>query len=193
MTVTNVPSSLTLDVESVCSDDRVRVESAFERFECGLYRYLVVRAGGDTHLADDLMQQLWLQATRHARNVPENELEFWLRGVAKNLIRAHWRKQSRQPTQVPLSNPNLAAELSEQLVSHELPVTMLEQQEIRDQLMLALTNLRGEEQELIIAHYFRGLSYAELASKTGISERAIEGRLYRARHALRASLMNLET
>ena len=61
-----------------------------------------------------------------------------------------------------------------------------------DQLLLAITELTSEEQELIVGHYFHGRSHDELAAECGLSPRAIEGRLYRARRALREKLWHLD-
>ncbi len=67
----------------------------------------------------------------------------------------------------------------------------LARKEVQDQLLLALTGLSGDAQELLIGSYFEGRSHAELASMLNVSERAIEGRLYRARVALRDKLAHL--
>jgi len=187
-------SSLTTGLSvpvSAPAETRARVEVVFDRCSAALYRYFAVRVGGDAHLADDLMQQLWLNATRTERPVPEDQMEFWLRGIAANLIRAHWRRQKRRPAMIPLADPHLAAELADRLVTEELPPEILERKEARDQLLLAITELPSREQELIVGHYFDGASFAELARRTGSSERAIEGRLYRARQALREKLRHL--
>ncbi|MBU0640834.1 MAG: RNA polymerase sigma factor [Planctomycetes bacterium] len=165
---------------------------AFDRTAPALYRYFVVRTGGDTHLADDLMQQVWVQAAGSRADVPANESEFWLRGIAKNLLRSHWRKQTRRPAHVPLADPALAAELAERLVSEELPPLILTRREVQEQLLLALTELPASQQELIVGHYFNGRSHADLAAESGLSERAVEGRLYRARQALQRKLQHLD-
>ena len=143
-------------------------------------------------MADDWMQQLWLKASQHASGVPPGEVEFWLHGVAKNLVREHWRKRSRRPAQVPIADPALAADLSDRLVTEELPTALLEKKEVRDQLLLAVTELPSDEQELIIGHYFHNQSHRFLAERLGVSERAVEGRLYRARQTLRTALKDLE-
>ena len=85
----------------------------------------------------------------------------------------------------------LAAELANRLVEEELPPEVLERKEVRDQLLLAITELPSGDQDLIAGHYFDGAAFAELARRTGLSERAIEGRLYRARQALREKLRHL--
>ncbi len=169
------------------------LERVFDRCATSLFRFFVVRTGGDQHLADDLMQQLWLQARGSRRDVPENELEFWLRAIARNLVRAHWRRIGQRPNHVSLADPALAADLGRQLTSEIIPDEVMHKSEVRQQLMLALTELSHDDQTIIIAHYFHGKPQAELASLLGMTMRAVEGRLYRARRSLRTRLEALET
>jgi RNA polymerase sigma-70 factor (ECF subfamily) len=173
-----------------CETEQVdTLDAAFDRCADGVYRYLAVRVG-DAHLADDMMQQVWLAANSAAGRVSAAELEFWLRGVARNLVRNHWRRQSQRPSHVPIPDADLAAELSRRLVTEEIPDEVLQRREARDQLMLAITALDAEAQEIVMARYFDEQSHAELAKRFDATERAIEGRLYRARQALRKALLS---
>ncbi|MFT3683686.1 MAG: sigma factor [Phycisphaerales bacterium] len=80
--------------------------SVFTACSAALFRFLMVRAGNDRALCDDLMQTLWLRASQGAPGrgeVPEGEIEFWLRAVARNLLVTHLRKRRsgatcREPT-----------------------------------------------------------------------------------------------
>ncbi len=189
MSVTGLASEVVVD-SGVAADGAAGMDAAFDRCQRSIYRYVVVRVG-DAHLADDLMQQLWLQARTSGARVPDRELEFWLRGIVKNLVRTHWRRQARLPASVPLAHPALADELADRLASEELPPDTLERKEVRDQLLLAVTELDSADQELIVEHYFHNRSHAELAPEHGLSARGVEGRLYRARQALREKLSNL--
>lgn len=172
-------------------DDGVAVlTETFARCETGLFRYAAVRCG-DSHLAEDFLQQLWVRARTAVNRPPVHELEFWLRGILANLIRSHWRKQSRRPRHVPLADPTLAGELAERIGREPLPERLLARTEVRDQLLLAITSLSSQDQELIIGTYFEHRSQSELASSLGISVRAVEGRLYRARTALKKCLAHL--
>lgn len=180
-----------MDAISSQTDARDAVTSAFDRCATAIYRFVAVRVG-DAHLADDLMQQVWLAALSAADRVPAAELEPWLRGVARNLVRGHWRRQLQRPAHVPMPDADFAAELSRRLVEEDIPEDVLARRETRDQLMLAITSLDADAQEVILARYFGERTHAQLAQKFGVSERAIEGRLYRARQALRAKLERLD-
>jgi len=175
-------------VPRAVTEDPTDLEQAFARCSTSLYRYLWVRTGHDGHLADDLMQQLWLKTNQSAAGIRAHEIEFWLKGVAKNLIREHWRKKKRVPRRVPIVDHTIATELARRIGNEELPDAYWQRREVMDQLLLAVTDLGSAEQELIVAHYFRGESQADLATRWSISERAVEGRLYRVRRALRRKL-----
>lgn len=165
-------------------------ESVFDQCSAAFYRFFAVRTG-DRHHADDLMQQLWMQARPRGAAIAAGEIEFWLRSVARNLLATFWRKQLRRG-QAPAADPKTAAELARRFSAEQLPAAELERREYRDLLMLAITELSAAEQELILGCYYEGLSHAALAARLGVSERAIEGRLYRARQTLREKLKDLE-
>jgi RNA polymerase sigma-70 factor (ECF subfamily) len=172
---------------------RVEPADAFDRCSRAICRYFAVRTADDEQLVDDLMQQLWVQARCKADSVRQANAEAWLWRVAQNLLRAHWRSRAQRPQQVPLADPQLGAELARRFDTEELPAEVLARKEVRDQLLLALTALPSAEQELLLGHYFHELSHAALAEAHGISERAVEGRLYRARKLLREMLKHLES
>lgn len=168
------------------------IEAAFDQCGQSLYRYVVLRTGGDTNLADDIMQQVWLNAIRSDRSVAPNEMEFWLRRIAKNALNAHWRRHGGASKQVSTPNPQLAAQLAEQLETEAVPLSLLGRKETQAQLLLALTELPSQEQDLIVQHYFHERSLRLIAESLHLSERAVEGRLYRARLALRQVLKNIK-
>ena len=110
----SISASLTADVPvETCSDradSRPNMEYLFDRYSVGIYRYISLRVGRNPALADELMQQLWLQACKPGRAVPPDEFEFWLRRVAQNRISDHGRRKCRRPAQIPIENAEIAGE-----------------------------------------------------------------------------------
>jgi RNA polymerase sigma-70 factor (ECF subfamily) len=166
--------------------------AAYDRLGAVLFRFFYVRVGRDEHLAADLMQQLWAAACRNARSVPEREIEYWLRGVARNLLNTHWRRVSARPTHVGMEDGRTGQSLAERLTRERMPEEDLEKREVQDHLLRAITKLSSADQELIFAHYFEGAAQVDLAERIGMSARAIEGRLYRARQLLREALKEID-
>lgn len=162
------------------------IEAAYDRCATGLFRYVFVRVGRDRDAADDLMQQLWLAALKNGGGVRGEDFEFWLRSVAGRLIADHFRKAYRRggSKRARVFDPAQTAGLAKRLETERLPAAALADQDLKDQLALALTELSAQEQQLVLEHYVRERTHAEIAAEQGVSQRSIEGRLYRARRGL---------
>jgi RNA polymerase sigma-70 factor (ECF subfamily) len=145
-----------------------------------LYGYASRRCGGDRELAEDVCQEAWLRAVREWRvkGVPEIPIA-WLTTVARNLI----VDQLRRRENVPLESVSAAEVL-----------TAVEEDDVSDStaIVSALTNalarLPKAEAALLESFHFERNKMSQLATSYGVSERAIEGRLRRARERLRREL-----
>ena len=137
-----------------------------------LYAYVARRSCGDRELAEDVTQESWLRAvTAWTREGLPREPLAWLTTVAQRLLADHFRSVSRRR----LARAEL--ELNAQVLAPTtLPAAALVQQ--------GLAQLRRKDAELIAAFHLDGTSVRELARTQACSERAIEGRLRRARIAL---------
>ena len=65
----------------------------------------------------------------------------------------------------------------------------MEQEERRQALYRALASLPELDRQIVNRRYFRGEAVAEIAASTGLTGRAVENRLWRARTALRTIMM----
>ncbi|MDX2200434.1 MAG: sigma-70 family RNA polymerase sigma factor [Phycisphaerae bacterium] len=171
--------------------DRRTLLAEFQRLAGALHRFVAVRVRDDRAAADDLMQQLWLEADRGVGRMRIEDHEAWLRGIARNVLRRYWRENARAARTRPLADAALAAELAAAIDEREIAPQLLEQEEVRDQVRLALTLLAADEQDLIIRAHFRAQTHEQIAGELRISARAVEGRLYRARRMLKERLAHL--
>lgn len=167
----------------------VNLRLSFEACYDGLYRFILIRVGGDRHTADELLQQVCCVAIDH-RRPPDDPAacEAWFRGIAVNLIRKHWRTVRRSNGHLRIGDGNRGELLAEDMESRPLPPDVLASKEISDHLLKAITALPATEQRLIFAFYFEGRSHNEIASSLAVTSKSIENRLYRARRQLRAIL-----
>jgi RNA polymerase sigma-70 factor (ECF subfamily) len=189
--MTTAPSSPALPAAAgEVRAESARIEQALERCGKALYRYFAVRVP-DAATADDLMQQLWLQACKAPPAIPAEEHEYWLRRVARNLLIDHWRRSGKRPPHVDVEHREVSGELARQVDAGVSPDVILQRQEALEHVRLAITAMPAAEQELIIMHYVRGQAFQEIGEILGLSERAVEGRLYRARQELRRALAHL--
>ena len=141
-----------------------------------LYAFVSRRVGGDRALAEDIVQEAWMRAvaTWPQRGVPEKPAA-WLTRVARNLLVSHFRRRRPQPV-----DPN-EIRLEDDRFSPETPWAAA-------LVNWGLARMRRGQAELIEAFHIEGKSLREIAEDTGLSERAVEGRLTRARAKLRRRL-----
>jgi RNA polymerase sigma factor (sigma-70 family) len=140
-----------------------------------LYAYISRRVGGDPGLAEDLVQDTWMRAldTWPSRGVPDEPLA-WLTRVAHNTLVSHFRRI--RPVAVDAGVLELIA----------APAAV--DDETARVISWGLARLRRPHAELLEAQYFDDKSVADIARERGMSERAVEGRLRRARAKLKKTL-----
>lgn len=141
-----------------------------------LYAFVSRRVGGDRTLAEDIVQDAWLRAVDSwpRRGVPDHP-RAWLIRVARNLLVSHFRR--RRPTPVDPA----ALELEADDYRPETPRAAA-------LVSWGLARMRRGQAALLEAFYFDGKSTRAIAEENGLSERAVEGRLRRARQNLEKRL-----
>ena len=184
------PTASAQAVPAKVGADRDALTRVYRACHAALFRFLMVRAGNDRALCEDLMQTLWVRAIESGGGVSEGELEFWLRTVARNLLLTHFRREGAAKRNFPRADARLAAEVAQSVETGGFSA-LLKRREAMDQLLLAMTDLAAEEQDLLVAHYVRGEEQGRIAERLGLPARGVEAKLYRARKALRERLQDL--
>jgi RNA polymerase sigma-70 factor (ECF subfamily) len=138
-----------------------------------LYAYVSRRVGGNVSLAEDLVQETWMRALDDwtGKGIPREPLA-WLRRVARNTLVNHFRRVRLQP--IAMETPDI-----ENLqVNYDAAAAV----------GWAMARLRRSHSEVLEAFYFEGKTVHEIATDYSLSERAVEGRLRRARAGLKKKL-----
>ena len=103
----------------------------------------------------------------------------WLTAITRNTALNHARRASGSS----------AEELSESTPSPELsPEEALLKKERQEALKTALSRLSYKDRLLFYRKYYYRQSTAQIAAELGMTERAVEGKLYRLKKQLRKSL-----
>ncbi len=141
-----------------------------------LYRFVSRRCGGSRELAEDITQETYLRAVREwgSGRWPDVPLA-WLQTVARNLLLNHYRRKTPELVEAPRIDA----------LFHDGPVDGPHAAAL---VYWGLARLNRRRGELLEAFYLEGKTTATIALEFGISERAVEGRLRRARQALRVQL-----
>ena len=137
------------------------------------------RCEGDRDLAEDVVQETWLRAVRAWRDdgVPERPMA-WLTTVAVRILANHFRRRvgDRLDDGTGDSLPGPDADAARDTLERR---TLVER---------AIAKLPELQMRLLEAFHFERRPVADIASSLGVSERAVEGRLRRARQNLRREI-----
>jgi RNA polymerase sigma-70 factor (ECF subfamily) len=148
----------------------------------GLYRYVLWRCGGLRDPAEEVVQETWLTAVRRLRSFDPASGNFaaWLRGIAANLLRNHFRREIRRARRTQPLDGEPTAALDE--ARHEQA----------ERVALALSALPEHYESVLRAKYLDGRSVVAIAEAREESPKAVESLLTRARQAFREAYRQTE-
>lgn len=144
-----------------------------------VFRYLLALTRGDPHRANEALQQTYLRVAKHVRVCDQPmQWEAWLRRVARTALADQrrgqgrfWRMLFRRAEEPAEADGDDAGEQAVETLHARLDA--------------ALAALPDEARRLLEGKYLRGMAVAELSTESGLSTKAVESRLTRAREALR--------
>lgn len=157
-----------------------RIREIYAETIDALYGFASRRCGGDRALAEDVTQETWLRAVREwpRAGVPRKPLA-WLQVVARNLILNALRRRPGVALE-DVSPDTLIAAMDDGRAS--------ESREVASLVSHALARIPERQAKLLEAFHFDRFKVAQIAEAFGMSERAVEGRLRRARERLKREL-----
>lgn len=142
-----------------------------------LYAYVSRRCAGERPLAEDIVQETWLRAVDAWRRqgVPDAPAG-WLTTVAHNLLVNHFRRHK------PVALEALGTDAVLAVIDTGFET---KSSDIARTIQWGLARLPQRQARLLEAFHFDERSTASIAKDLRLSERAVEGRLRRARLKLR--------
>jgi RNA polymerase sigma-70 factor (ECF subfamily) len=148
-----------------------------------LYRYVSRNCAGDRTLAEDVTQETWLRAVRDWRKKgPPDQPIAWLITVARNLLVSYYRRKRPAALQS-VSPSDVLAALENGRAAESSEITAV--------VCHALARIPNAQAQILEAFHFEDRRMSQIAETLGLSERAVEGRLRRARQSLRRELESL--
>jgi RNA polymerase sigma-70 factor, ECF subfamily len=153
-------------------------EEAFRLFytrTAGMLWAYLVRATGDSSVADDLLQEAYYRILRSGRSFESDDHQRnYLFRVATNLIRDRYRRPSAESSQL------------SQREDLEVPAhgDLAQQTQQRADLRRAMARLSLRERQLVWLAYGQGSSHEEIAGTLGLKRSSIKPLLSRARKKL---------
>lgn len=165
-------------VAAVLRKDRKATAELVSRYSDPIHGYLRHRLTPKVHLADDLLQEVFLAAWRGLKDFRgQSSLKSSLLGIARHKVEDHYRKRLREPEQMPAegedSEPGLIVVPG--IDDH------LDLETRRRKMQNVLRSLPESYSTVLLWRYWEHRSAAEMAARTGKSVKAIERLLARAR------------
>lgn len=161
----------------------IRLEELLEQYS-GMLEYIARGILREDEAVEDCLSRVWLRAVEHfpdydpARGAVSTWLSLLCRSTAIDCLRERRRKGA-------LAAETLGEELAD---SAPGPEEELLRRERAERLRAALAELGEADRRLFYRKYYYLQTTAQLAAELGMTERAVEGRLYRIKKRLRAKL-----
>jgi RNA polymerase sigma-70 factor (ECF subfamily) len=165
--------------DAVLAGDERAWRALYDEAFDGLYAYVRWRCGGLADRADEVVQDVWLTAVRRLAAFDPGRGGFaaWLRGIAANLLRNHFRRRRPRPLaeagDPACADAGAARERAERVAE-------------------ALAELPQRYEAVLRAKYLEGHSVQEIADAGAETAKAVESLLVRARQAFRDAYLRQE-
>ena len=164
-----------------------RIAEAIGRDASRLARFIRKRVP-DPRDAEDILQEVFFELTSAYRMTqPIDEVTAWLYRVARNRITDLFRKRARESELPGASDDDESVE--DLLPSVDAgPEAQFARRVLIEELAEALEELPTEQREVFIAHEIEGVSFNELAERTGVKVKTLLSRKHYAVRHLRKRL-----
>jgi RNA polymerase sigma-70 factor (ECF subfamily) len=161
--------------DAVLAGDERAWRTLYDESFAGLYAYVLWRSAGLRDCADEAVQETWLTAVRRIGRFDPDAGSFagWLRGIAANVLRNHFRRERRRRPSGQLRD------LADDSGRLRDPARQAEH------IAAALSALPDRYEAVLRAKYLDGRSVADIAADSGETLKAVESLLTRARQAFR--------
>jgi RNA polymerase sigma-70 factor (ECF subfamily) len=163
-------------VVRIAANDRLAMQALFARHHVRIYRF-VLRLVGDRELAEDLLNDVFLDVWRQAaRFEGRSAVSTWLLAIARFKALSSLRRRSDQEL-----DQATAAALEDPGDDPEVAIRKKDQGDIVRQ---CLSRLSPEHREIIDLVYYQAMTISHVACIVGIPESTVKTRMFYARKRL---------
>lgn len=158
-------------------------EAAYRKFALPLMKFLLKKMGGDYSAAEEVFAETVASAW-HGWHTFKNKSSYftWLCRIALNKTADYYRSQVNKNSFVVAPVLEKIAQVGTTDLSFEEKLAL---DELRASVRICFNLLPPNKQQLLYLRYWENLTLKKIARLLGVSEKAIEGRLYRAKLAFK--------
>ena len=172
----------------VAGGDKPAFDAFFKEYFPRLFRFALGRVDNDPALAEEVVQRTMCIVVRKMGTYRGEALLFtWLCQICRNEMNAVYRQRGDQfRADIPIEDhPAVQAALESIASDKYQPEAAQRQQEIARFVTSTLQHLPGNYSKALEMKYVNGNSVREIARELGLSEKATESLLTRARNAFK--------
>jgi RNA polymerase sigma-70 factor (ECF subfamily) len=173
-------------VQNAKSGDRAAFEELVRRTSRLVFARLYLDTG-DTHRAEDLLQETLLSAFRRIYELADpRKFRAWLLIIAQNVAIDATRHDLRKKRAAPPRSGEAALKLVADKIGP--PEEHAERNELRGQVLSALRSLPEEYRMPLTLRYIGGADYDSICTQLGLTNGSLRGLLHRGLKLLRDKL-----
>jgi|SRR5579871_3902272 len=165
--------------------DRAAFEELVRRTSRLVYARLYLDIG-DSHLAEDLLQETMMRAFRSLRYLEKAAgFRSWLLTIAQNVLTDSLRSKARQARTEPLPGDPAADSVAS---IEQVPEERAERAETRQKVLAVLRSLPEDYRLPLTLRYIVGADYETISEQLGLTNGSLRGMLHRGLKMLRDRL-----
>ncbi|HEY3297350.1 MAG TPA: sigma-70 family RNA polymerase sigma factor [Armatimonadota bacterium] len=171
--------------------DPAAFKRLFDKYHRRVYN-LIYRMVGNDQDASDLTQEVFVRVYNSLHLLKSEGAFFsWVRTVATNICRDHFRKMGRS---IKTDSLDQKIDLEEGEVQREIedwsanPERELEKKDLQEAVQKAISSLSEEHRTVIVLHHIEGMDISEISLTLHVPVGTVKSRLARARDELKRKL-----
>ena len=158
----------------------MRFEKLYRQVSLPLFKFIAKRLGKDEATVEEIFEETMVASWKGYKTFKHKSSYFtWLCRIALNKIADYYHDQVNSGSKLIVPLLDSITDMDNHSLSPEESLSL---KELRDSVNACLNLLPREKRQLLWFRYWADMSYAEISNILGVSERAVEGQLYRAKH-----------
>ena len=158
----------------------MKFEKIYKELALPLTKFVMKRTGADSKEVDEVVQETFVAAWRGWNTFKHKSSYFtWLCRISLNKIADYYHDQVHKNSRIIVPLLDAISDIDNKSLSPEENLAL---KELRSSVNDCLNLLPVEKRKLLWFRYWKDMSYGEISKIMGISKRAVEGQIYRAKH-----------
>lgn len=152
----------------------------FEKWAAPLTKFVIKRVSGDSRATEEVLSATMVAAWKGFNTFEHKSSYFtWICRIALNKIADYYRDQVHRESKLITPGLKVLANMEDKSPTPEEKMAL---EDLKKSVNDCLDLMSPEKRQLLQFRYWYDMSYSEISELLGISERAVEGQIYRAKH-----------